>query len=127
MPRSGLQAIRFGATGSNAARKNGTDGAASDNGSSGCSPTMASSISATSATLRAMGPSTSSMPKASERGPCATRPGLGRNPTTEKNDAGKRTEPAMSLPVASQASPLATAAAEPPDDPPGVNRVSQGL
>ena len=33
----------------------------------------------------------------------------------------------MSLPVASQASPLATAAAEPPDDPPGVKRVSQGL
>ena len=33
----------------------------------------------------------------------------------------------MSVPVASQASPAATAAAEPPEDPPVVHRVSQGL
>jgi hypothetical protein len=48
-----------------------------------------------------------------------TRPYGGLNPTTPQNDAGMRTDPPMSEPVASVVLPAASAAPEPPDDPPG--------
>src|SRR5918994_5246520 len=41
--------------------------------------------------------------------------------------AGWRTEPPVSVPSAHHPSPAATAAAEPPDDPPGTRSRSQGL
>ena len=40
-------------------------------------------------------------------------------PTIPQNDAGWRIEPPVSVPVAARQSPAATAAAEPPDEPPG--------
>ena len=40
---------------------------------------------------------------------------------------GMRIEPAMSLPSSSDVNPAATAAAGPPDDPPGVLERSHGL
>ena len=43
------------------------------------------------------------------------------------NAAGWRTEPPVSVPSAHQPSPAATAAAEPPEEPPGTRSVSQGL
>src|SRR4029453_2763510 len=43
------------------------------------------------------------------------------------NEAGCRTEPPVSEPSATGTIPAATAAAEPPDDPPGTRDVSQGF
>src|SRR5262245_6266083 len=88
---------------------------------------MASSISAASATVRAIGPSTDSVPKGSSDGPLGTRPGLGRRPTTPQNPAGVRRLPPRSDPVASHTWPEASAAAEPPDEPPQVRLVSHGF
>ncbi len=44
-----------------------------------------------------------------------------------QNDAGWRMEPPVSVPVTAGAKRAATAAAEPPDEPPGTRFVSQGL
>ena len=41
-----------------------------------------------------------------------------------QNDAGVRIEPPVSEPVAAMHRPAATAAAEPPDDPPGIRNFS---
>ena len=41
--------------------------------------------------------------------------------------AGWRTEPPVSVPVAAGTSRAATAAAEPPEEPPGTSRLSHGL
>src|SRR5580704_2962913 len=48
-------------------------------------------------------------------------------PTVPVNEAGWRIEPPVSLPRAQGTSLAATAAALPPDEPPGVRVVSQGL
>ena len=57
----------------------------------------------------------------------ATRPMLGRMPTTPQKAAGLRNEPPMSEPCASQAVPVASAAAAPPEEPAADFDVSQGL
>src|SRR6185295_19893702 len=49
------------------------------------------------------------------------RPSVGLIPQIPANAAGWRIEPPVSVPVAPGASRAATAAAEPPDDPPGVS------
>src|SRR2546421_3354888 len=43
------------------------------------------------------------------------------------SDAGWRIDPPVSVPIAHGASPAATAAADPPDDPPGTRSRSHGL
>src|ERR1700745_3023121 len=48
-------------------------------------------------------------------------------PTTPHKDAGWRIEPPVSEPSASGANPAATAAAEPPLEPPGTRDTSCGL
>ena len=88
---------------------------------------MASSRRAQSRTLRAMGPSVESTWKGVSEGPLATRPGAGLSPTMPQKLAGLRSEPPMSEPWASQAVPLASAAAAPPEEPAAESRVSQGL
>jgi hypothetical protein len=57
----------------------------------------------------------------------ATRPGEGRRPTTEQKAAGVRRLQPRSDPVASHAWPVATATAEPPEEPPQVMAVFHGL
>lgn len=49
------------------------------------------------------------------------------SPNTPHQAAGMRTDPAPSLPVASSAIPVATATADPADDPPGVRSARHGL
>ena len=49
------------------------------------------------------------------------------SPTTPQSDAGWRTLPPVSVPSAHTTSPLATAAALPPLEPPGTRRRSHGL
>ena len=46
---------------------------------------------------------------------------------TPQSEAGWRTDPPVSEPSATGTIPAATAAAEPPDDPPGTREVSQGF
>src|SRR6516225_7636631 len=56
-----------------------------------------------------------------------TRPQLVFRPTTPQQAAGIRTEPPVSVPSATSASPVATATAEPLDEPPGRRRGSTGF
>eukprot|EP00955_Chlamydomonas_euryale_P053469 355515-Chlamydomonas_euryale.AAC.13 len=56
-----------------------------------------------------------------------TRPYVGFKPTTPQKCAGWRIEPPVSVPSAATHSRAATAAAEPPDEPPGTRCVSAGL
>ena len=75
------------------------------------------------ATLRAIGPCTESVSKGSTWGPAATRPGLGRKPTTEQKLAGVRRLPPKSEPWASQTSPVAKATTTPRGAAAGQGRV----
>src|SRR5436305_4313088 len=56
-----------------------------------------------------------------------TRPYVGFSPTTPQNAAGWRTEPPVSEPSAAGTMRAATAAAEPPEEPPATREGSHGL
>ena len=56
-----------------------------------------------------------------------TLPYVGLSPLIPHNAAGWRMEPPVSVPVAATHNRAATAAADPPEDPPGTVSVSQGL
>src|ERR671917_585109 len=56
-----------------------------------------------------------------------TAPYVGLRPTMPLRAAGWRIEPPVSVPIAHGASPAATAAAEPPLEPPGTRVSSHGL
>ena len=58
---------------------------------------------------------------------CGMRPWLGLRPTSPEKPAGMRVEPPPSLAVATGTRPAATAAALPPDEPPGVRLGSHAL
>ena len=98
-----------------------------DSGSWVVNRVMASSISARSGTLRAIGPSTHRLSKAGNPSPRGTTPGLGRIPTMPQKLAGMRNDPPKQEPLASQTSPAASAAAAPPEEPPAVHSTFQGL
>src|SRR6266700_616785 len=119
--------MRFGPLPDRAADKNDVGSEGSDSGSSGCSPLMASSSSARSLTLRAIGPCTVRLRSILKAGLRATRPMLGRMPTTPQKLAGLRSEPPMSEPWASHAVPVARATAAPPEEPAADRETSQGL
>src|SRR6266404_2005764 len=87
---------------------------------------MTVSISARSSTLLACGPTCATVP-IGESGNAGTRPNEGLIPGMPQNVDGMRMEPAPSVPTATGPMPDATAAAAPPEDPPGVIFVSQGL
>src|SRR5689334_19308957 len=88
---------------------------------------MTESISAVSATVRAIGPLTLHGSHASGAGWTGTSPGEVRKPTTPQNAAGRRSEPPRSVPWASGPSPVARATAPPPVEPPGVRAGFHGL
>ncbi len=52
---------------------------------------------------------------------------MGLSPTIPHRAAGWRIEPPVSVPIAHGASPAATAAALPPEEPPGTRSRSHGL
>jgi hypothetical protein len=52
---------------------------------------------------------------------------VGLKPTIPQKAAGILSDPATSLPIASGTHSMATKAASPPDEPPGVRERSQGL
>src|ERR1700726_3796161 len=119
--------MRFGLLPERAADRNDVGSNGSDSGSAGCSPHMASSNSARSSTLRAIGPCTPRLRSILAVGVWATRPMLGLKPTTPQKLAGLRSEPPMSEPCASHAMPVASATAAPPEEPAADRDRSQGL
>ena len=90
-------------------------------------PDAASSTSAASVTVRASTPLTVMPLNASGSGQVEIRPRCGLMPTRCVHAAGIRTLPAPSEPMAAATNPAATAAALPPDDPPGVCSRDHGL
>ena len=56
-----------------------------------------------------------------------TTPAVGFHAVTPQACAGMRTEPPVSVPSATAAMPLATATAEPDDEPPGMKSAFHGL
>src|SRR3954466_7110893 len=126
MPRSAEKAIRVGRQPERAAaRKLSVLG--NDKGSPGVSPVMASRSRAVSSTVRPIGPATLRSRSIFAPGPQATRPGLGRRPTTPQKLAGLRRLPPRSDPCATQAVPVARATAAPPDDPAAESVVFHGF
>src|SRR5688572_31141605 len=87
---------------------------------------MTSSVAAASATVRHSTPSVARK-ESPNSGPREIRPRLALSPTRPQHDAGIRIEPPPSLAWAMGTIPAATAAPDPPEDPPGVRLVSHGL
>src|SRR5581483_6037645 len=83
-------------------------------------------IIAASLTVRVMGPTWESVP-CDEAGHSGTRPCVGFSPKRPLNEQGIRTDPAPSVPMARLPMPTASAAAPPPDEPPLVRPIFQGL
>src|SRR5690348_16381900 len=90
-------------------------------------PEMTSSQSAVSRTLRLTQPSTAIPRQPSVSGASDARPREGLSPNSPQEAEGMRIEPAPSPAEAIGTSPAATAASEPPLEPPGVRCGSQGL
>src|SRR5260370_18356043 len=88
---------------------------------------MAARKNATSAAVRAIGPSTPSVSQPRGAGQVGTLPGEGRMPTTWQKLAGLRRDPPMSLPSARGTIPHARAAAAPPPLPPPAFDPAHGL
>ena len=86
-------------------------------GSPASSPAMALSSNAVSATVRPIGPTTDSTFQPWARRSVGTRPGVGRKPTMPQKAAGLRNDPPVSEPWQSGAMPVASATADPPDEP----------
>ena len=80
---------------------------------------ITSSTPAASRTVRVTAPSITPPAHASPvSGPWLTRPRVGLSPTSPHSLAGMRMEPPPSLACATGTRPAATAAADPPDEPP---------
>src|SRR3954464_3042246 len=95
--------------------------------SSGWCPAITECSSAASSTVRAQGPAWSSEEASATSPYLLVPPYVGLAPTVPVTAAGWRVEPPGSVPTASGDSKAATAAAEPPPDPPGIRSRSQGL
>src|ERR1700681_1750463 len=102
-------------------------GGATEIGDARLKPAIASSISAASSAVRASGPCTWPGSQASGIGQFGVSPGVGRMPTIPQNDAGIRIEQPKSVPCASGSIPVATATADPPEEPAGLSAGFQGL
>src|ERR1043166_7136303 len=96
-------------------------------GHRGSGPAITLKNSATSETVRAIGPETPSVDHAFPCAARATRPGDTRKPTTPQNAAGFRREPPLSLPSAIGTIPHARLTAAPPLEPPQVFVRSYGF
>ncbi len=104
-----------------------SSGVGSERMSASSGPWVAARNRRASSALRARGPWCEIVSKRPGRTSIGIRPSPGFRPTTPLQAAGMRTEPPMSDPSARATQPDATAAALPPDEPPGVRRGSYGL
>src|SRR5215217_676796 len=89
--------------------------------------TSASTIPTQSATDRAIGPAWSKLGASGKQPSIGTRSKVGLNPTRPHQADGIRIEPPESEPSATSARPAATAAAEPPLDPPATRPGATGF
>jgi hypothetical protein len=96
-------------------------------GSRWSKPLQASKYLAVSRTDRVRTPRTEVSEDIPAAGPVGMRPYVALSPKRPENAAGMRIEPPPSLPVAMGSRPPATAAAVPPDEPPGVRARFHGL
>src|SRR5215470_14319632 len=96
-------------------------------GSDGEGPAHASNRIARSAAVRAMKPGVSSDGASGTLPPRGTRPKVGLMPATPQSAAGIRMDPPVSLATAAGTRLAATAAAEPPLEPPVMNAGLTGL
>ena len=110
-----------------AASANGREGSGSGESSPGIGPRNASRTMAVSITERVSAPKVIQWLPSRSCGARGTRPLWGLSPNRPVHAAGMRIEPAPSTPSAAGTMPAATAAAEPPLDPPGVRSTSHGL
>src|SRR5579863_1143342 len=93
----------------------------------GSRPAIVRSTVAASFTVLVSGPMRSSDDANAIRPYRDTRPYVGISPTTPQKDAGWRIEPPVSEPRVATAISAATAAADPPEDPPGTRFKSRGF
>src|SRR4051812_41447529 len=84
-------------------------------------------IRAHSSTDRAIGPTWSKLGASGKQPAVGTRSKLGLNPTTPQQAAGARIEPAVSDPSAASARLAASAAADPPLEPPAMRPEAMGF
>ena len=87
-------------------------------------PWISAKTSAQSSTVRPSGPTTSKRRQSGSVPVMSTAPGLGLKPTMPFQAAGRRIEPPVSDPIAAADSPIATATAEPPEEPPATRLAS---
>ena len=90
-------------------------------------PAITCCKSAQSRTVSVIGPTCSSEQAKATTPKRETVPYVGISPTRPQKAAGCRIEPPVSVPSDHGASPAATTAAEPPDEPPGTRVWSHGL
>src|SRR5215831_1128265 len=96
-------------------------------GSDGEGPAHASSTTARSAAVHAMKPGVSSEGASGMLPSLGTRPNVGLMPATPQSAAGIRMAPPVSLATAAGTRPAATAAADPPLEPPQMKSGLRGL
>ncbi len=81
----------------------------------------------TPATVAAIGPTVSSVGASGWTPSSGMRPYVVFRPTTPQQAAGVRTDPPVSVPSATSAPSVATATADPDDEPPGMRAGSSGF
>src|SRR5579863_3888732 len=96
-------------------------------GADGGSPARTASAIAQQAMLLANGPIESSVVDSGIAPSQGMRGLVGLKPAMPHSAAGMRTEPPVSLPIATTAAPSPTETAAPDDEPPGIRRRSYGL
>src|SRR5512133_2714808 len=89
--------------------------------------TSASIMLVHAATVCAIGPAWSKVGASGKTPSSGTSPKVGLKPTTAQQAAGMRIDPPDSVPSAASAKPAASAAAEPPLDPPAVRPGAAGF
>src|SRR5207245_5102397 len=119
-PRSLSQATRTPLKLRSSGRAKRSPGSLIERGALESGPAIVLSTKARSATERPRHPDVLSVDHASASFGFGTRPIDGRKPTTLQNAAGLRSEPPVSEPLTTGASPHANVTAAPPEDPPHV-------
>src|SRR5262245_37167950 len=123
-----VKAIRSFPVSAPTSLRNGLAGGGATYGSPGAIPDVASSMAALSRTLQLTTCSaTKPLNISPKSGPRGLRARVGFKPKIPQHEAGMRIEPPPSFACATGTTLAATAAAEPPDEPPVVRVVSQGL
>ena len=96
-------------------------------GTGSISGASAAIMSAHSETVRAIGPTVSKLGERGKQPSTGTSPNVGRRPTVPQKAEGQRIDPAVSDPSAASAMPAASAAADPPLEPPAIRPGAIGL